>query len=212
MYAREVRGQTLTFFVSGKLWNRSLVMQDRPTGSLWSHILGEAIEGKLKGAQLEAIVGEMTTWRAWRQAHPDTTVLALSRSSRQYDSRFYARRPSAFVFGWLAGGAPYHARLDVLQKKPLIQPTCGRAPLLVVYDAKSTGARLFSRRVDGRVLRFAELKDGRLRDKETGSVWDRVSGEAAEGPLKGQRLTPYVGLMSFAHAWRVFHPRSKEVR
>ena len=40
MYAREAKGQTLTFQVSGMLWKRSLVMRDIETGSLWSHLLG----------------------------------------------------------------------------------------------------------------------------------------------------------------------------
>ena len=45
MYAAEVGKQKLTFGVSGMLWNRSLVMYDKETGTLWSHILGEAMQG-----------------------------------------------------------------------------------------------------------------------------------------------------------------------
>ena len=187
-------------------------MQDKPTGSLWSHILGEAIEGKLKGKTLEAIPSEMTTWEAWRRAHPKTTVLALSRTSRNFTKAFYRRRPSAFVFGWLVAGEPTHIRLDVLQKKPLVHCTCGDSPLLAVYDPESTGARLFSRRVDDRVLDFESVGDGKLRDKQTGSTWDRVSGAALEGPLKGRRLVPRAGILSFARAWRTFHPDSREQR
>ena len=53
MYATKVEDKRLTFFVSGMLWQRSLVMQDKETGSLWSHILGEAMRGSLKGTSLE---------------------------------------------------------------------------------------------------------------------------------------------------------------
>ena len=55
VYASEVGGKKLTFQVSGKLWNRSLVMRDLETGSLWSHILGECMEGELMGKKLELI-------------------------------------------------------------------------------------------------------------------------------------------------------------
>ena len=48
MYARKTKERTLTFGVSGMLWNRSLVMYDRETKSLWSHMLGEAMQGRLK--------------------------------------------------------------------------------------------------------------------------------------------------------------------
>ena len=192
------------------LWNRSLVMLDAETGSLWSHILGEAIEGKLKGKRLEAVPAEMTTWAAWRRTHPNTSVLHLSRTSRNFTNAFYRRRPAAFVFAWLVDGTPYHRRLDRLQKSPLANLTCDDAPLLLLFDPESTGARLFSRRVGDRVLDFEEAADGKLRDKQTGSTWDPVEGAALDGTLKGQRLKPEVGLMSFARAWETFHPKSQD--
>ena len=47
MYASQVEEQTLTFAVSGMLWKRSLVMVDSETKTLWSHLLGKAMRGKL---------------------------------------------------------------------------------------------------------------------------------------------------------------------
>ena len=44
MYARTVQGRTLNFAVSGLLWENSLVMVDDATESLWSHLLGEAMQ------------------------------------------------------------------------------------------------------------------------------------------------------------------------
>ena len=43
-----MNGKELTFMVSGMLWRDSLVMQDRETETLWSHVTGEAIRGPLK--------------------------------------------------------------------------------------------------------------------------------------------------------------------
>jgi len=45
IYARRVGDRTLTFIVSGKLWRDSLIMMDRETRTLWSHVAGEAIHG-----------------------------------------------------------------------------------------------------------------------------------------------------------------------
>ena len=45
MYARKVDNRTLTFGVSGLLVRNSLVMYDRETGSLWSHLSGKALDG-----------------------------------------------------------------------------------------------------------------------------------------------------------------------
>jgi len=48
--------------------------------------------------------------------------------------------------------------------------------------------------VDGRQLHFqlAGINNQNfiMRDEETGSWWQQVTGEAILGPLKGQRLTP----------------------
>ena len=66
------------------LWNRSLIMQDLETKSLWSHLLGQAMSGQIKGAQLQQLPGDMVTWEAWRREHPDTTVLNMSRTHRAY--------------------------------------------------------------------------------------------------------------------------------
>ena len=60
MYASQVESRKLTFSVSGMLWNRSLVMLDQETKSLWSHILGQAMRGPLKGTRLEVIPSTMT--------------------------------------------------------------------------------------------------------------------------------------------------------
>jgi hypothetical protein len=212
VYAREVKGRTVTLFVSGKLWKRSLVMQDKETGTLWSHILGKGIEGTLRGVELPAIPSEITTWAAWRDAHPDTTVLALSRTTRRLDHRYHMRRPEAFVYGWMVGGAFCHVPVAALAKHPLLQTVSGGLPLLVVYNPESTSVRLFLRRVEDRALEFEPLDDGRMRDTQTGSVWERMSGRAVAGPLKGERLPPQVGLLSFARAWESFHPDSEEVR
>jgi hypothetical protein len=48
VYARTVNGRTLTFGVSGKLIRNSLVMYDRETHSLWTHLTGGAIDGPLR--------------------------------------------------------------------------------------------------------------------------------------------------------------------
>ena len=57
MYARKVKGKALTLSVSGMLWNRSLVILDAETKSLWSHILGRAMRGPLEGETLEVLPG-----------------------------------------------------------------------------------------------------------------------------------------------------------
>ena len=49
VYARSFGKQTITLLVSGKLWRNSLIMQDEETGTLWSHVSGEGLDGPHKG-------------------------------------------------------------------------------------------------------------------------------------------------------------------
>lgn len=78
VYVREIDGRELTLIVSGKLWRNSLIMMDEETGSLWSHVTGECLEGEYAGRQLDTITGVQTNWAEWRAAHPGTRVLKKS--------------------------------------------------------------------------------------------------------------------------------------
>ena len=70
--------------------------------------------------------------------------------------------------------------------------------------------------VDGRLLHFhlAGINNQNfiMRDEETGSWWQQVSGEAILGPLKGKRLKPiYVDELSFA-TWKREEPQGRVLR
>lgn len=185
-------------------------MADAETKSLWSHILGEAMDGKLKGTVLESIASEMVTWKAWREQHPDSTVLNLDRTSREYSKEFY-RQPKQFVFAFMVNGKPHHCTFATMRSRPMLSLKIGDEPLLLTFDSQSTSARLYSRRLDGRELTFAEVNEGRLKDDETGSIWNRGTGLALEGPLKGKYLDAKVGVVSYTQVWREFHPKSQAI-
>ena len=72
MYSREIEGQELTFGVSGKLIMNVLVMFDRETNSLWSQLLGEAVEGPFKDTRLDFVPAVHAKWSEWKEQHPDT--------------------------------------------------------------------------------------------------------------------------------------------
>ena len=65
VYARTVGSRSYTFQVSGKLWRNAFIMQDRETGSSWSHILGTCLDGPAKGQELEKLPSVQTTWAKW---------------------------------------------------------------------------------------------------------------------------------------------------
>lgn len=71
-------------------------------------------------------------------------------------------------------------------------------------------ATAFDRRMAGRVLEF-RVHNGEFIDIQTGTRWNQL-GQALEGPLKGQQLSPLEAGVHFAFAWLAFRPDSEIYR
>ena len=84
-----VNGQTLTFGVSGLLYNSDVLLYDTQTESLWSQMMAKSINGKQSGRKLEILASDLTTWSQWKQKHPKTLVL----SDQTGFKRDYSRDP-----------------------------------------------------------------------------------------------------------------------
>lgn len=210
MYVRTINNQDLNFCVSGKLWNRSLVMMDIETESLWSHILGKCMDGKLKGTELVTLPADMLTWSAWKAEHPKTTVLNMRRTNEEYTKDFY-RNLRAHVLGFTGKYGMQHVSFETLSQRPVANINAKGEPLLALFDKHSTSARLFNRKVGDQTLAFMQDEAGDVIDQQAKSTWNR-SGVATAGAMKGKRLTPHVGIPSFTRTWLKFHPDSVEAK
>jgi len=82
VFDRRVDGETLTFRVSGLLFNSGLLMYDDREAaseeSLWSQLQARAISGPAAatGASLRLLPTALSRYDRWCERHPDTTVLA----------------------------------------------------------------------------------------------------------------------------------------
>jgi Protein of unknown function (DUF3179) len=215
IFSRRVAGETINLFPSGELVGDNMVLQDRETGSKWVQMTGEAIEGPLKGQQLDRLPGVWTDWQSWRTAHPNTTVPRLVRSVQNYqhhelyagfapERSFFSKLQWGLVRGSQSRSWPF-AELD---KQPLANDTFAGRPLLVVFDRKTSTVTAFDRRIGETELIF-QRRDGKLTDDQNQSVWDPVTGRALDGPMKGRRLTPIPGTISLDWAWRAFFPTTE---
>lgn len=219
----------LTFGVSGKLYANGLVMYDHQTDSLWSHVRGEAITGALKGTRLEPIPAMHTTWGAWRRLHPRTLVVDPSRSphARDYSRDPYedyyrnpgevgvlgarvrdARlSPKQFVVGVRRGEQVKAYPFAALSATPVVNDDVG-GPIVVAFDPDAASAIVFERRVGDRTLTFEAADAGRLRDRESGTLWHGSTGAALEGPLAGRRLEAVPSTHAFWFGWRDHYPET----
>ncbi len=228
---RRVDGEVTTFGVSGLLWNNDLVMYDEATESLWSQVLGKAVQGPKTGTALTLRPSTITTWGAWRADHPDTEVLLPPPASntvtgevtRNYDVNPYDGYDESVRIG-LGGRNPddrLHPKTTVLGVAtdevatafPLdavegaggvVNDTVGELPVVVASADESLVA--YVRRVDGETVEF-----GRDGDALTagGSRWGLVSGEALDGPHEGTTLERANDRSEmFWFAWAEFFPDS----
>jgi hypothetical protein len=78
-YGAEVGGVKRTFGTSGLLYRSNKLMFDEESMSLWSTVEGRPVLGALAGQPLDLTAYPVvtTTWKEWREAHPDTRVLSL---------------------------------------------------------------------------------------------------------------------------------------
>jgi hypothetical protein len=209
VYVTNVDGQKLTFVVSGQLWNRSLVMMDVETESLWSHLLGRGMDGRHKDTVLKTIPSDITTWDVWKAEHPTTSLLNLKRSSRQFVKEFY-KEPGRFVVGFVGKFGMHHVSMEQLLKQPIANVDARGLPLLVAFDPEGTATRVFRRKLGDNFLTFSADSSGKLVDDQTGSTWNR-GGVAVAGPLKGKTMEQQVSIPSFRRAWLNFHPDSRPI-
>jgi len=78
---------------------------------------------------------------------------------------------------------------------------------VIAESRKVPSVTAFERRLGDRELSFTG-KEGFIVDEETGSNWN-LFGQAIDGPLKGESLTPADSGVHFAFAWLAFNPDSE---
>jgi len=227
VYSRDVGGQDLTFGVSGKLIMNVLVMFDRETNTLWSQLLGEAVEGPLKGTKLEFVPAVHMTWGEWKDQYPDTQALVKGYPGTYTSySRYYLNdeagvlgetvidprlRTKQLVLGVVlnneAVAYPFYA---LAREQAILNDEVGGSPVLVVLDVDGRSGIVFSRMLpDGTSLSFSEEEGMLLYDNETGSTWDGYTGLAIDGPLAGTQLERVKSSLAFWFGWKDYFPDTR---
>lgn len=222
VYDRRLDGRELTFGNTSALYENDLVMFDRETNSYWWQVAGRAIVGELTGAELDVLPSVTTTWKQWREQHPDTLVLSRETGfDRPYerdvfagyrdsvnDERFPFPVSDASLDGRLSPGDEVlgvivndESRAYSLRGlgDAAVNDELGGEPVVVLSSDDGPSGGAYSRIVDGRTLTFEE-REGRYFDDETGTEWN-LSGEAVAGPLMGTRLDALPARYTFWFAY-----------
>lgn len=227
MYSREIDGREFDFGVSGKLIRNVLVMYDRQTNSLWSQLLGIAVEGEMAGSSLEYLGSWMTTWEDWKTRHPDTLAIrkGFSGGYDVYDSYYGSNSPGVigesvqddrlYAKEWVIGveinGEAKAYPFSALNFTPVVNDFVGGVPILVVFNKDTGTGAVFDRSIDGLVYAFEIENEEKLiiTDDLTGTEWDAISGNSIFGELFGTSLTRIKSTGSFWFGWKDWYPDTR---
>ena len=214
LYDGRLGERVFRFGTSGLLYRSNKLMYDRQTRTLWEQYTGEPAWGPLvgQGFQLKTLPAVHTTWREWKAAHPETTVLDVNtgflrdytegEAYRDYFGNSELIFPAPDRRGPLkakdvvvvvrVGGDLLAVSLDLLKREGMVEERVGGVNIVVCITPDETGGRAFDRGARS-FVRF-ERKSSMLFDND-GAVW-RVADDAAHGP-GGATLPRLAGHNSF---------------
>ncbi len=215
--------------MSGKLIMNALVMYDHQSDTLWSQFLSRGVKGPLANRALEIVPAVQTTWEQWLNLHPDTLVLDKRGSYGSDTYEGYYRGGSAgiigesnkdrrlpkkeLVMGMVVSGFAKAYPFSAISQQTVINDHFAGEEVVITFEPTSESAAAFQRRLNGKTLTFepAQVRAGvaLMRDQETGSLWQVLTGQAVEGPLFGERLERLPSHYSFWFAWSDFHPQTE---
>ena len=175
---------------------------DHETESIWSQPWGRALQGELKGTQLQIMPFSLVPWSTWLEEHIDSVVLLPDeRYGQQFTSDDFV---VGVAIGAIARAYPYRSIAEAL----VINDTLGEIPLVIYTNPETRNIRIFVRQLsDGTVLEFGGSPE-ELVDTLTNSTWDTEVGLAIDGDLKGEALREIPYISSFDWAWLDFYPHS----
>lgn len=240
VYLPDLPDGRLTFGTAG-LYGGTLAVYDTQTESLWSHGMGVAFNGELKGTVLPVLQSFQATWEEWLSFYPDTTVMAWNHPAIHPDGRhghgardtfahagMYVEPVSTMIVGndnrlpenemvltLYAGNAPAALPLRELARAGgLLQSDTGGLKLVTISAGQASAlCGIFHRHHPGDSSTDLdfELIDGVVIDKQTGSSW-RADGLSTAGELKGQRLEPVPAMINKWHSLACFMPSAEIIR
>jgi Protein of unknown function (DUF3179) len=198
---------TLDFGHEGVLYRQSFIMYDKQTDTKWNHSTGLAMSGKLAGRELQILPSRVMRWKNWKRIYPKTRVLA--REGRFDFMGTYLGGDDYGALGLSVGLGP-RAKLypfEALMRQEVVNDKVEPLDVVIVIEPNSKQAVAFSRKVDGKTLTFqpvgaAKSKMLLMRDEQTGTLWERLSGRAVKGKLNGREILPTISVPWLLERWK----------
>ncbi|MEM7173224.1 MAG: DUF3179 domain-containing protein [Pseudomonadota bacterium] len=229
LFETEVEGfdAPLVFGSSGLLYRSNKLMFDRTTNSLWNQFTGEPVSGYLRksGIKLKVRPVAITSWKAWKEVHPDTKVLSIDTGFiRDYGSGVVYQdyfgsadlmfptnadegllRQKDHVFGIRDVGLSKAWPMDAFRGGKVINDEIGGRSLVLIGDAETHTVRAYERSADQTFT--ATDKEAHLDGH--GGIWT-ISETEIRGP-NGESLPRLPGHVAYWFAWNGYFGGDSEL-
>ena len=176
----------------------ALVLYDHQSNTLWSQFLSRGVKGFLVDKELAIVPAVQTSWRQWLNLHPDTLVLDKRGSNGKDvyysggstgiigESNKDGRLPKKeLVLGMTVSGIAKAYPFSSISEQAVINDNFAGSEVVITFDHTSEIGAAFVRKIDGRNLTFepGSTRAGvaLMRDRETGSLWQVLTGQAVGG-------------------------------
>ena len=229
----EWQGQRLDLNVAGYS-NNNVVFYEGHSDGMIQQLAAEIGAGPNEGDPLQVFPMTRTTWKHWRELHPETTGLwydqgvkgtaiqkvleYMEKRDEAQEEPTYAMRgpvdhrlaPMEEVLGVRVKGVARAYTRAYLAANPVLNEEIAGEPVVVFYDAHHDLAACFSRRLGDQLLHFREAVHGKgvAEDKETGRLWD-VTGCSQDGESRCLRPVPYMFDRIRWFVWAHFEPQTQ---
>lgn len=217
---RIVDSTETTFGVSGLLYNTNLIPYDRLTGSNWTQIGLQCVNGVLQGKNMETIQMIETNWKTWKELFPDSKVVSTNtgygRNYNAYPYGDYRTNNNRFLFpvepvdGRLPAKERVLAVIDSDEAKVyrfsqfeggtrVVTDFFNNIEIIVVGNKTKNFMTAFFRELNGAKVSFSPANDADpqvIFQDDLGNKYD-LFGRALSGPNAGDKLKPVTTFMAF---------------
>ena len=164
------------------------------------------LHGRLSASLLLLVV----VAAAWASDQPAAVSLDSPKCVRVPEARGELPDDEELGVGRNAEYCAYPLRMMAYHR--VVNDHLGGPPILVSYDPETGAGRVFDPVLEGKAYTFDAAAPLRglpvLKDRETGSVWSALTGEALSGPLTGKRLAAVPSLILTWGRWKSLHSDS----
>jgi hypothetical protein len=114
------------------------------------------------------------------------------------------------VLGVRLAGKTRAYPFDIFTSHSVFNDDIGGEPILIWFDPESQSGVAFIRQIDNQTLTFFTDSDeiGIVIDRETGSRWKALTGEAVSGVFQGKKLPGVFVTTAFEFGWFDYFPDS----